>query len=305
MPLNTPDKRQYWIARTEASTYRRVRKELAQGPLTYYWTLGEKSKRGDLVVLYGFKPMQEFGAIGVALREPQKSRKDGRYWTEILFSRLVEPMPISDLEALRSEPLQNLARLAKGQGAHARIKDAPAAERLFRRLLSGSKRTGASVAKWKAGEIPHPGGRDLSKQRYRSKVAQFKGTDMELAYQARIEGQLIRTLRARRLTDQDEVHLPESNHLGRHIGYPDRVLVDRRHRNTLLLIEVKRWAVPGETTAGVIQLLRYEKALRKRAKGWKIRKVLIAREIDPKVVKLAKSKGIETWTFRRLRFRSI
>jgi hypothetical protein len=294
---HTADARNVWIARTEARRYRRVREKLAPGGNGYYWTIGAAARRGDLVLLYGISPAREFGLVGVVLREPQKSDADGNYWSEIWWMRVREPLTIDALEASGDPHLEAVAKLAKTRGPHAQIRDRDAAERVIERLLQGSARANAAVERWSRNRMPDPYGNDLSGQKYRRGTP--SGTAHERKVQDQIRGHLIRRGIARSLRKRDGIKVPDSQYLGREVGFPDLVLVSLRERSCLLLIEVKRWAVPGDTTSGIPQLLRYEKALRRKARGWEIRKRLIALDVDPLVLKKAKRGGIETYKFKR------
>ena len=61
--------------------------------------------------------------------------------------------------------------------------------------------------------------------------------------------------------------------------------------------------IPGDTTCGVSQLLRYEPALQAKAKDWTIRKLLVARETHPDVEARAKKNDVEVWKFGKVSLR--
>ena len=112
--------REYWILRTEEDRFRDKRAELARGNNVYYWTVGSKARRGDLVFIYGMKPAQAFGILGVVLREPQRSVADGHYWSEVLLTRTREPIKAKDLT---EDSLRPVVERAGRKGAAERVKE--------------------------------------------------------------------------------------------------------------------------------------------------------------------------------------
>jgi hypothetical protein len=127
-----------------------------------------------------------------------------------------------------------------------------------------------------------------------------RSRDHEVFLQRRIA----KHLRKRGWRDHDEARdgfsLPTSNLLrldDESRGFPDIVLVDESRPKSLVVIEVKKDAMPYPGLSGVDQLDDYGPAIRRLAPGWKIQRWLVARTVHPLVLKSATDRGIEAYVW--------
>lgn len=264
------------------------------GPPSGTWTVSARAAPGDLFVLYGHKPVSEYGAVGRVCSRPVLS-SDGNHWAHVQM--VACPRPLSLAEAKADPLIGRWPRFRMMAGSCLEISDAAVWAGFMNRLVAPFPELGAVMSRWRAGS-PMPKPRERLDDAVRANPNHNRsGTTHELALQDRIWEAYLGNGWARDLEAGDRVHIADTFHVPG-VGFADIVLVDlESSRPTLLLIEVKRDAIPGPTTDGVTQLLKYEPALRRLAPGWAIKKVLVALYLSDDVVRAARSAGIECWRY--------
>ncbi len=282
-----------WLLKANDVDYGEARAECAGGlaPAPHVWTAPAKVRPGDLVVLYGLDPVKSFGLVGVFLTEAEKGQ-DGRYWAEIQWAAAGE-VTLSEVR----DDLAFSGWPASLAGSHQELSDDRIWAALRDRLLGGASDTvRGQVARWEQGVVPEPSGADLAASSFPG-LAEPGLSLPETEMQKRLRRHLIRRFKARPLKPKDGVEVPESNYLGRDVGYPDLVLVQRWKRRTLLLIEVKKVPQQGETRDGITQLERYAPKLQAQAPGWTVRKILAAVRVPEVIRTRAAKKNVDCWEF--------
>jgi hypothetical protein len=186
-------------------------------------------------------------------------------------------------------------------GATKKIEDSAIWEAFAALLCDGDSDLQAELDQWRGrARLPQlePEAHDAIRAHpnfYRS------GTEHERRLQKRIRDSYIEWALARPLEPSDGVDISAGYFLGE-AGYPDVVLVDlEAEQPTLLVVEVKRDAVPGGHTDGLTQLERYIRGVRKLrgASHWRIKPVLIALWFDPQVLRDPRVNrlGVELWEY--------
>jgi hypothetical protein len=258
------------------------------------WTAPARAMPGDLFVLYGHKPIFEYGLVGRICSRPVLS-VDGNHWAHVQM--VACPQSLSLAEAKADPAIGRWPRFRMMAGAHLEITDSEVWDGFMSRLVDPFPEVRAVVRGWRAG-ARMPKLRERLDDAVRGNPNHNRsGTTHELAVQDQIWDAYLENGWGRDLQAADGVDIADSFRLPG-AGFADIVLVDLEStRPTLLLIEVKRDAIPGETTDGVTQLLEYEPVLERLAPGWAIKKVLVALCFSTTVLHRARSAGIECWRY--------
>jgi len=258
------------------------------------WTVPAKARPGDLFLLYGHKPVFAYGAIGRVCSEPVVGA-DGNQWATVEIAAL--PRPLALAEAKCDPVIRAWPRFKMMAGSHLEIVDRAVWRGFLARTADPHPNLRHMLMAWSDG-APMPPAEEGLEDAWRAHANHNRsGTCHERALQKEIREGFIGNGWARELRRTDGVAVPASFHLAG-AGYADLILVDlETRRRQLLLIEVKRDAIPGPGTDGITQLLSYEVQLRRAAPRWAIKKMLVALTVAQSVLDQATTLDIECWYY--------
>jgi hypothetical protein len=281
-----------------------ARRELA------IWTADRsgKMRRGDVVLLYGTKRLQEYVAVARACCDPvqndraQRLRKNREWWTYLQVQPLHTPLP---RERIQSEDFAQIdgSGLNTPSGSRSnRVSDA--AFDGFQSVLAGHDRRAADqLSKWRSGGGRYPRSLDIEELRWAEWEAPAARKQEELLLSQRIAARLVKTRGVRYLTpgDRPETSVGPVRSLEHPIqdaagaGRVDVVLVDDRLETpTLLAIEVKLRASLAPGRNPIPQAIRYRAALELAyGAGWTVRPLIVAEHFHVAVLEDAEAKGLE------------
>ena len=267
---------------------------------TFLRTAPATGAKGDLFFLYATKPCSQFVGIGRICSDPVRSRHRRLHgkraqcssWVQVLAFEREVPLATarSDSRAGKWSALRNLA------GTHAEVRPDPVLTGLTRLLLSRNPIARKQWSKWDDGEARYPrelGPQELAREYWEPPKPEELPDDHEKRLQKKIERMLLRHGWRHHTPTLDDFSLPLSKHLKLPhgtTGYPDIVLVSVDRRRTLLVVEVKKYAVPRPWLNGIDQLEDYCAALKGLAPTWNIKSWLVARSVHPAVLEATPGK---------------
>jgi hypothetical protein len=219
----------------------------------------------------------------------------------IAFEHSVHLFAARDDPELRDwGPLRNLA------GTHARIADANTRVGLELLLLSDNSAAKDRWEKWLNG-APYPRNlnpADPGRLHWEPTPRGKLPHDHETVLQGTIQEHLLRKGWRAHDPRSDGFALPKSKLLFRsdgRRGYPDIVLVSKSEPKRLLLIEVKKEALPQPGRSGIDQLDDYGRAMTRIARGWHIDRWLVAQTIHPAVSAQARERRFKCYQWHKKR----
>lgn len=290
----------YWAFQTNPADFQNVVETEAAPDIgvamePFGWTAPRQAVPGDLFVLYGHTPICEYAAVGRVCSRPVLS-VDGNYWCHVQMACC--PRSLSLAEAKSDPMIGRWPRLRMMIGSHLQIADPTVWDGFMARLVDPFPKLRSVVASWSNG-APLPRLRERIDDAVRAHPNHNRsGTSHERALQEEIRAAYIDNGWGRDLEPSDGIELDDSFYLPG-TGFADIVLVDlESSKPTLLLLEIKRDSrSPEAEWDGIRQLVGYETALRRRARGWRIKKLLVALWISADVRAAARSHGIECWRY--------
>lgn len=269
-------------------------------PAIYTWTTPKVSKRGDLAVIYGKRPLKAFVAVARQCSKAVESKKrPGQWFAYFQMQPLGRDVARDAAQARKGLADWGLLRNLQGVPKHIPPERRAA---LYGLLAGRNANLRMRFRRWSdgGGRYPPSDEMDLGYLRrldWEAPPGDGLPEDHERALSEDIAERLVKSKWGRYIEDEDvlssislEYYLPWR---GRKL-YADIVLVSLKHaRPTLLLIEVKWYAESSPGRNPVPQVLKNQKALLWNAPGWRVKPLVAATEYQPAVIDEARRARVE------------
>lgn len=266
-------------------------------PRVTAWTAAPRSRKGDVVVIYGKSPVQGYVAVARQCSDPVESRH-GRVWTWLQIQPMRQVLPQSKLAA-RSRIRGHAGLKTPAGGSSNLIPSGPGLHAFLRLLSSGDSAVGRRLEQWGEGGGRYPTG--LSGVFLRpawleepQKNGLPDGHERDLS--RGIANWLVDRGEGRWCDENEDVggHSTERPMAIRGARrYADVVLLDNKRRRTLILVEVKKHARPVPRMDPVPQVLNYRAQLLVDHPGWRVRCMIVAPEFHELTLRSARDNRIE------------